>query len=110
MSNPIDDDSSVEEVPTPKKKLSTRRLKMMTMCIVTFHEPLQKKLHYAKLGFVHMKIVVNHLDGIWKKYTRLGRIWRRNGRDYNSTPKSKKKKHTDSRDGVTNYSDDVRSP
>ncbi|GJV94900.1 hypothetical protein Tco_1546477 [Tanacetum coccineum] len=29
---------------------------------------------------------VEHLDGIWRKYTLLGLIWRRNGQDYDSTP------------------------
>ncbi|GJW61112.1 hypothetical protein Tco_0110447 [Tanacetum coccineum] len=41
-----------------------------------------------------------HLDVIWRKYTR-------NGRDYNSTPKSMKKSLIAVGDGITNARDGV---
>nr|GEX00183.1 TPA: orf y [Tanacetum cinerariifolium] len=41
-----------------------------------------------------------HLDGIWRKYMRLGLTWGRNIRDYNSTPKLMKNRCTQQHRGV----------
>ncbi|GKE14481.1 hypothetical protein Tco_1422058, partial [Tanacetum coccineum] len=50
-----------------------------------------------------------HLDGFWRKYTWLGLNWRRNGQDYNSTPKSLEEFCTVPGDGVAIPSDAVIS-
>ncbi|GJW17575.1 hypothetical protein Tco_0025011 [Tanacetum coccineum] len=39
-----------------------------------------------KDSYLCMANWIRHLDDIWRKYTRLGHIWRRNGQDYDSTP------------------------
>ena len=55
MFNPVDE-SPIEEVLPRKKKSSKIHLKLMRMSIVTFHGPLHKTLHCAKVGFIHPKI------------------------------------------------------
>nr|GEV10325.1 ankyrin repeat-containing protein [Tanacetum cinerariifolium] len=52
--------------------------------------------------------ITQYLGSFWKKYTCLGLIWRRNGQDYNSTPKSMKKMRIVARDGVIIIGDGVR--
>ncbi|GJY26930.1 hypothetical protein Tco_0401656 [Tanacetum coccineum] len=44
---------------------------------------------------------IQHLEGIWRKYTLLRLIWRRNGQDYEPTPTSLKNFYLAAGDGVT---------
>ncbi|GKC82052.1 hypothetical protein Tco_1137769 [Tanacetum coccineum] len=50
-----------------------------------------------------------HLEGIWKIYTWLGLIWRRNGQDYRPAPTSLKIMFSEAGDGVTDSTYDYSS-
>ncbi|GKA88758.1 hypothetical protein Tco_0810522 [Tanacetum coccineum] len=46
---------------------------------------------------------ISHLEDIWKNYTRLGPIWRRNRQDYKPTPTSLKIMPSAAGDSVTKF-------
>nr|GEU61842.1 hypothetical protein [Tanacetum cinerariifolium] len=47
---------------------------------------VQRKKEKHQNNKIELHLVVDHLDGIWRKYTPLGLIWRRNGQVYRPTP------------------------